>query len=90
MDRKEQHRAKARAAIMKVIDELVPATDYMQAENAAGAEDRAERAQWGRDFGGRIEELRQRRDYMMDAVDDLAGEIASLLVEMNTLEAVPQ
>lgn len=87
MSNNEQHRAKARAAIMGIVDQLIPATDYMQAENAADAQDRAERAKWGPEFGGRIVELRLRRDYMMNAVNDLARDLAGLIMEMESLKA---
>lgn len=79
---KSKDEAIAFEAIMRAINELIPTTDYMQAENACTLADARERQKYGED-SDKLGDLRIVKDNMMDYARSLAESIASLQREVN-------
>ena len=78
---KDKDEAIAYEAIMRAINELIPTTDYMQAENACTLADAKERAEYG-ESSGLLPDLRQVKDNMMADARDLARSIVALRREV--------
>lgn len=66
---------------MRVINELIPTTDYMQAENACTLADAKERKEYG-ESSGLLSDLRSVKDNMMADAQSLAESIAHLQREV--------
>lgn len=78
---KDKDEAIAYEAIMRVINELIPTTDYMQAENARTLADAKERKEYG-ESSGLLSDLRSVKDNMMADAQSLAESIAHLQREV--------
>ncbi len=78
---KDKDEAIAFEAIMRVINELIPTTDYMRAENACTLADAKERREYG-ESSGLLIDLRQVKDNMLADVRSLAEIIARLQREV--------
>lgn len=78
---KDKDEAIAYEAIMRAINELIPTTDYMRAENACTLTDAKERKEYG-ESSGLLIDLRQVKDNMMADARSLAESIARLQREV--------
>ena len=78
---KDKNEAIAYEAIMRAINELIPTTDYMRAENACTLADAKERREYG-ESSGLLPDLRQVKDNMMADARSLAESIARLQREV--------
>ena len=78
---KDKDEAIAYEAIMRAINELIPTTDYMQAENACTLADAKERAEYG-ESSGLLPALRHAKDNTMADARSLADSIARLQREV--------
>lgn len=78
----DKDEAIAYEAIMRVVNELIPTTDYMQAENACTIADARERQKYGED-SDKLGDLRIVKDNMMDDARSLAESIARLQREVD-------
>mgnify|MGYP003600324900 CR=1 FL=1 len=78
---KDKNEAIAYEAIMRAINEMIPTTDYMQAENACTLADAKERQEYG-ESSGLLPDLRQVKDNMLDDARSLAESIARLQREV--------
>lgn len=78
---KDKNEAIAYEAIMRAINELIPTTEYMQAENACTFADAKERQEYG-ESSGLLPDLRQVKDNMMADARSLAESIARLQREV--------
>lgn len=78
---KDKDEAIAFEAIMRAINELVPTTDYMQAENACTMADAKERKEYG-ESSEALHDLRRVKDNMMADARSLAESIARLQIEV--------
>ena len=78
----DKDEAIAYEAIMRVVNELIPTTDYMQAENACTIADARERQKYGED-SDKLGDLRIVKDNMMDDARSLAEGIARLQREVD-------
>ena len=78
---KDKDEAIAYEAIMRAINELIPTTDYMQAENACTLADAKERREYG-ESSGLLPDLRQVKDNMMADARSLAESISRLQREV--------
>lgn len=74
MDKDER---RAYGLLMDKVNEIVPATDYMDAENRATMADRREREEWG-ESSGRLHDLRGMRDDVLSDAATLAHSLARL------------
>lgn len=79
---KDKDEAIAYEAIMRLINELIPTTDYMQAENACTLADAKERREYG-ESSGLLLDLRQVKDNMLEDARSLAESIARLQREVD-------
>lgn len=74
---KDKDEAIAYEAIMRAINELIPTTDYMQAENRATMADRRAKEEYG-ESDGELSDLRSLRDNVLDDAAALAHSLARL------------
>lgn len=79
---KDKNEVIAYEAIMRAINELIPTTDYMQAENACTLTDAKERKEYG-ESSGLLPDLRRVKDNMLDDARSLAESIARLQREVD-------
>lgn len=68
---------RAYSLLLDKINEIVPTTDYMQAENRATMADRKAKEEWG-ESNGELQDLRDLRDNVLDDAAALAESLARL------------